>query len=49
MSTIGMLPELDALREQFKPPIGAIPDGVVELTPLSVYNELSNLRQGDVA
>jgi hypothetical protein len=45
----GEVPGLDALREQFKPPVGTIPDVVVELAPLSVYNELSNLRQGDVA
>ena len=45
----GELPDLDALRARFKPPLASIPDVVVELTPLHVYNELSTIQQGDVA
>jgi len=37
----GRLPNLDAMRERFKPPVTAIPEVVVALTPLHVYDELS--------
>ena len=35
------LPDLDAMRERFKPPAATIPEVVVTLTPLHVYDELS--------
>jgi hypothetical protein len=37
----GRLPDLDAMRERFKPPAVAIPEVVVALTPLRDYDELS--------
>jgi hypothetical protein len=45
----GRLPDLDALRERFKPPVTStsIPEVVIALTPLHVYDELSAM--GDVA
>ena len=39
----GGLPDLDALRERFKPPVTSIPQVVIALTPLHVYDELSTL------
>ena len=39
----GGLPDLDALRERFKPPVTSIPQVVIALTPLHVYDELSAL------
>jgi len=38
------LPDLDRLRERFKPDRIAIPDIAVVLTPLSAYNELAAVR-----
>ena len=45
----GRLLDLDALRERFKPPVTStsIPEVVIALTPLHVYDELSAM--GDVA
>ena len=45
----GRLLDLDALRERFKPPVTStsIPEVVIALTPLLVYDELSAM--GDVA
>ena len=37
----GCLPELDRLRERFKPDRMLIPDVAVELVPLSAYDELA--------
>jgi hypothetical protein len=37
----GRVPDLAAMRERFKPPTAAIPEVVVALTPLHVYDELS--------
>jgi hypothetical protein len=39
----GRLPDLDALRERFKPPVTSIPEVVIALTPLHVYDELSDM------
>lgn len=41
----GLLPDLNKLRERFKPDAAAIPDVTVELTPLSSYDELAVVRQ----
>ena len=40
----GVLPDLDQLRERFKPDRAAIPDVAVELVPLSAYDELAAVR-----
>ncbi len=40
----GELPDLDRLRERFKPDRIAIPDVAVVLTPLSAYDELAAVR-----
>ena len=40
----GELPDLDRLRERFKPDHVAIPDVAVVLTPLSAYDELAAVR-----
>src|SRR5262245_44763303 len=40
----GELPNLDRLRERFKPDHIAIPDVAVALTPLSAYDELAAVR-----
>ena len=40
----GVLPDLDRLRERFKPDRAAIPDVAVELVPLSAYDELAAVR-----
>ena len=49
----GRLPDLIALREQFRPETGTVPDVVVELGPLALYDELAAVRQvgtdGDAA
>jgi len=46
----GLLPDLDNLRDRFRPPIVAsVPDIVVVLSPLHVYDELRTVGQGDVA
>jgi len=39
----GRLPDLDALSERFKPPVTSIPEVVIALTPLHVYDELSDM------
>jgi hypothetical protein len=53
----GSLPDLDRLRDRFKPDEAAIPNVVVELVSLSAYDELAAVRapetelplEGDVA
>jgi hypothetical protein len=40
----GELPQLDRLRERFKPDGAAIPDVSVDLAPLSVYDELAAVQ-----
>jgi transposase InsO family protein len=45
----GELPDLDRLRERFKPDRLAIPDVVVALTPLSAYDELAAVRAPNAA
>jgi transposase InsO family protein len=45
----GELPQLDRLRERFKPDRAAIPDVAVVLTPLSDYDELAAVRASDAA
>jgi transposase InsO family protein len=40
----GGLPDLDRLRDRFKPDQAAIPNVAVELAPLSVYDELAAVR-----
>ena len=37
----GVLPDLNRLRERFKPDRAAIPHVAVELVPLSAYDELA--------
>jgi hypothetical protein len=41
----GDLPDLDRLRDRFKPDRTAIPDVVVKLTPPSAYDELAAVGQ----
>ncbi|EGX99816.1 integrase catalytic subunit [Nitrospirillum viridazoti Y2] len=36
----GRLPDMDALRRRFAPPLGALPEVVVKLAPLSAYDAL---------
>ena len=45
----GNLPDLDRLRDRFKPERIAIPDVAVALTPLSAYDELAAVRQPNTA
>ena len=40
----GRLPDLDRLRERFLPDAACIPEVVVELAPLSLYDELATVR-----
>ena len=37
----GVLPDLDRLRERFKPDRATIPEVAVELVPLTAYDELA--------
>jgi hypothetical protein len=41
----GDVPDLEALRERFKPDRIAIPDIAVALVPLAAYDELAAVRQ----
>jgi hypothetical protein len=41
----GRLPDLVALREHFRPETATVPDVVVELVPLALYDELAAVRQ----
>ena len=45
----GRLPDLDSLQRRFASDGAAIPDIVVELTPLHLYDELGATRQGGAA
>ena len=45
----GRLPDLDRLRERFLPDAAAIPHVVVELVPLSSYDELATVSTPDPA
>jgi hypothetical protein len=45
----GELPDLDRLRERFKPDRVDVPDVVVALTPLSAYDELAAVRAPNAA
>ena len=45
----GELPDLDRLRERFKPDRLAIPDVAVALTPLSAFDELVAVRAPSAA
>ena len=40
----GSLPDLDRLRDRFKPDQAVIPHVAVELVPLSAYDELAVVR-----
>ena len=40
----GVLPDLNLLRDRFKPDRHAIPDVAIELVPLSAYDELAVVR-----
>jgi hypothetical protein len=40
----GALPDLDRLRDRFKPDRAAIPNVAVELVPLAAYDELAAVR-----
>ena len=44
----GVLPDLDRLCDRFKPDRAAIPDVVVELVPLSAYDELAAVRAPNI-
>jgi hypothetical protein len=39
------LPDIDRLRDRFKPDAAAIPQVTVALTPLSAYDELAVVTQ----
>ena len=39
----GRLPDLDRLRERFRPETASIPEVVVALVPLSIYDELATV------
>ena len=41
--TVRRLPDLDRLRERFLPDAASVPDVVVELAPLSSYDELATV------
>jgi hypothetical protein len=41
----GLLPDLNQLRDRFKPDAAAIPDVTVKLAPLSDYDELAAVRR----
>ena len=41
----GRLPDLVALREQFRPETATVPDVVVESVPLALYDELAAVHQ----
>src|SRR5258706_9162453 len=41
----GRLPDLAALRQRFRPETAAVPDVVVELVPLALYDELAAVHQ----
>jgi hypothetical protein len=43
------LPDLDRLRERFKPDRAAIPHVAVELVPLCAYDELATIRAPNMA
>ena len=45
----GRLPDLTSLRALFSPDAGAVPDIVVSYAPLSAYEELARVDQGEVA
>ena len=45
----GCLPDLDRLRQCFKPDRAAIPHVVVELVPLCAYDELATVRAPSTA
>ena len=45
----GRLPDLKSLRALFSPDAGAVPDIVISHVPLSAYEELARVHQGDVA
>jgi hypothetical protein len=45
----GRLPEMTRLRALFTPEAGAVPDIVVSYTPLSPYEELATVHQGEAA
>ncbi|WP_262030484.1 IS21 family transposase, partial [Microvirga sp. Mcv34] len=45
----GRLPDLKSLRVLFSPDAGAVPDIVVSHVPLSAYEELARVDQGEVA
>jgi len=45
----GRLPDLAAMRERFQPDAASIPDVVVELAPLSAYDELATVIAPDPA
>jgi transposase InsO family protein len=45
----GRLPDLKRLRALFSPDAGAVPDIMVSYAPLSAYEELTRVHQGEVA
>ena len=45
----GRLPDLKSLRVLFSPDAGAVPEIVVSYAPLSAYEELARVDQGEVA
>ncbi len=45
----GRLPDLKSLRVLFSPDAGAVPEVTVSYAPLSAYEELTRMHQGEVA
>jgi hypothetical protein len=45
----GRLPDLDSFTRRFAPGPAAIPDIIVELVPLHLYDELGTVRAGGAA
>jgi hypothetical protein len=45
----GLLPGLKRLRVLFSPDAGGVPDIMVSYVPLSAYEELARVDQGEVA
>ena len=41
----GRLPDLDSMRARFQPDPGAMPEVIVQLAPLSAYDELLSAHQ----
>jgi hypothetical protein len=40
----GRLPDLEDLKQRFRPPAAAVPAVIVDLPPLAVYDEIAVIR-----